>query len=55
MIMVLVVSKKATLKMVLKWEINHAIAILLITFLTALLSFIIVWGIGKVVPFSNIL
>lgn len=36
-------------------HINHAIAIPLITFLTALLSFIIVWGIGKVVPFVNIL
>lgn len=34
-------------------HINHAIAIPLITFLTALLSFIIVWGIGKVVPFSK--
>ena len=34
-------------------QINHAIAIPLITFLTALFSFLVVWGIGKVVPFSK--
>lgn len=33
--------------------INHVYAIPLITFLTALLSFAVVWGIGKVVPFSK--
>lgn len=34
-------------------QINHAIAIPLITLLTAIISFAIVWGIGKVVPFSK--
>lgn len=34
-------------------QINHAIAIPIITFLTALISFLIVYGIGKVVPFSK--
>lgn len=34
-------------------QIHHAIAIPMITFLTAILSFIVVWGIGKVVPFSK--
>ena len=34
-------------------QINHAVAIPLITFMTALLSFLVVWGIGKVVPFSK--
>lgn len=34
-------------------SVNHIIAIPLITFLTALLSFFIVWGIGKIVPFSK--
>lgn len=34
-------------------QINHALAVPLITFLTALFSFIVVWGIGKVVPFSK--
>lgn len=34
-------------------RINHAIAIPMTTFLTALLSFIVVWGIGKVVPYSK--
>ncbi|MBO7581398.1 MAG: hypothetical protein J6T38_07785 [Bacteroidaceae bacterium] len=34
-------------------QINHALAIPLITFLTALFSFMVVWGIGKVVPFSK--
>lgn len=34
-------------------QINHAIAIPLITLLTAVISFVIVWGIGKVVPFSK--
>lgn len=34
-------------------QIHHAIAIPMITFLTALLSFIVVWGIGKVLPFSK--
>ena len=34
-------------------QINHALAVPLITFLTALFSFMVVWGIGKVVPFSK--
>lgn len=34
-------------------QINHVIAIPLITFMTALLSFLVVWGIGKIVPFSK--
>ena len=34
-------------------QINHVIAIPMITFLTASISFIVVWGIGKVVPFSK--
>ena len=34
-------------------QINHAVAIPLITFLTALFSFLLVWGIGKAVPYSK--
>lgn len=34
-------------------QMNHALAVPLITFLTALFSFMVVWGIGKVVPFSK--
>ena len=34
-------------------QINHVYAIPLITFLTALFSFAVVWGIGKVVPYSK--
>lgn len=34
-------------------QINHAIAIPMITFLTAMISFLIVWGIGRVLPFSK--
>ena len=34
-------------------QITHAIAIPMITLSTAIISFAIVWGIGKVVPFSK--
>jgi surface polysaccharide O-acyltransferase-like enzyme len=34
-------------------QIHHVIAIPMITLLTAFLSFIVVWGIGKVVPYSK--
>lgn len=34
-------------------QISHVIAIPMITFLTAFFSFLVVWGIGKTVPFSK--
>lgn len=35
------------------FQINHIIAVPVITCLTALLSFMVVWGIGKIIPFSK--